>query len=355
MTKGFELGRLKVLSLALIASCASGQWLNYPTPGIPRLPDGKPNLAAPAQKATDGKPDLSGVWTINAAANPASLLKPGDAQPWAEALTKERQENLGKDNPSSVHCLPFGPGFASATNFLKIVQTPALIVILSEDLTYRQIFLDGRDLPAAPNPDFMGYSVGHWEGDTLVVATAGYNDPTWLDNAGHPHTEALRTVEWFRRRDFGHLEITETFDDPNAFVRPWTVNATGNLTPDSDLLEYVCNENNKDIAHLVGKASDQKGVAVEVAAEILARYAAVFAGTLPSGRPIRLEIFPVGRELWFSRDGGARQLLTPVANTKFLAPAGPQLEFFEENGEIVALQFYGVGFDTWLLRVRDGN
>jgi hypothetical protein len=346
-------GSLKLLcGLALIACCAAGQWLNYPTPGIPLMADGRPNLAAAAPKSADGKPDLSGVWTINAAANPASLLKPGDVQPWAEALTKERQENLGKDNPSSVHCLPFGPGFASATNFLKIVQTPALIVILSEDLTYRQIFLDGRDLPADPNPDFMGYSVGHWEGDTLVVATAGYNDRTWLDNAGHPHTEALRTIERFHRNDFGRLEITETFDDPNAFARPWTVKATGNLTPDSDLLEYVCNENNKDIAHLVGKASDAKGV--EVAPEILAKYAGVYAGTI-SGRPIRLEIFPSGRELLFSRDGRAKQPLTPISNVKFLARNGPQIEFIEENGEIAALQFYGVGIDVRLPRVREGR
>jgi hypothetical protein len=346
-------GSLKLrCGLALITNCASGQWLNYPTPGIPRLPDGKPNLAAPAPKAADGKPDLSGVWTIDAR-NPANVLKPGDVQPWAEALTKERQENLGKDNPSSVHCLPFGPGFASATSFMKIVQTPALIVILSEDLTYRQIFLDGRDLPAAPNPDFMGYSVGHWEGDTLVVATAGYNDRTWLDNAGHPHTEALRTIERFHRNDFGRLEITETFDDPNAFARPWTGKATGNLMPDSDLLEYVCNENNKDIAHLVGKASDVKGV--EVPPEILAKYAGVYAGSMLSGRPIRFEIFPSGTELLFSRDGGAKQQLTPVSNVKFLTPPGPQLEFIEENGEIVALQFYGVGIDVPLPRVREGK
>jgi hypothetical protein len=338
--------------LALIATCASGQWLNHPAPSIPRLPDGKPNLAAPAPKTADGKPDLSGVWTITAAANPANVLKPGDVQPWAEALTKERQENLGKDNPSSAHCLPFGPGFNSATNFLKIVQTPALIVILSEDLTYRQIFLDGRDLPAAPNPDFMGYSVGHWEGDTLVAATAGYNDRTWLDSAGHPHTEALRTIERFHRNDFGHLEITETFDDPNAFTRPCTVKVTGELTADSDLLEYVCNENNKDIPHLVGKASDVKGV--EVASEILTKYAGVYAGT-NSGRPIRLEIFPSGRELLFSRDGRAKQPLTPISNVKFLTPPGQQLEFIEENGEIVALQFYEIGVDARLPRVREGK
>ena len=143
--------------LALIASCASGQWLNYPTPGIPRLPDGKPNLTAPAPKTADGKPDLSGVWDIITNAVSANDLKPGDVLPWAEALAKERQENLFKDDPSTIHCLPDGPRFNFLPTFrghapLKIVQTPSLIIILGERLAYRQIFLDGRGLPADPNP-----------------------------------------------------------------------------------------------------------------------------------------------------------------------------------------------------------
>jgi hypothetical protein len=215
-----------------------------------------------------------------------------------------------------------------------------------------RFFLDGRDLPADPNPDFLGYSVGHWEGDTLVVATTGYNDRTWLDYAGHPHTESLHTTERFHRKDFGHLEITETFDDPKAYARPWTVNVSGELTADSDLLEYVCNENNKDIAHLVGKASDAKGV--DVAPEILVKYAGVYAGTR-GGRPIRFEIFASDRELWFSRGDGAKQPLTPLSNTKFAVPAGAELEFIEENGEIVALKFYGIGVDARLPRVREGK
>jgi len=350
-------GSLKLLcGLTFIASCASGQWLNYPTPGIPRLPDGKPNLAAPAPKASDGKPDLSGVWRINAgpySANIANGLKPGDVLPWAEALAKQRGENLGKDDPSNIHCLPLGPRFTFDANnsIKKVIQTPTLIVILSEDLSYRQIFLDGRELPVDPNPDFMGYSVGHWEGDTLVVTTAGYNDRTWLDAGGHPHTEALRTTERIHRRDLGHLEITQTFDDPKVYTRAWTVKVTGDLMPDSDLLEYVCNENNKGSAHLVGKA-----IAIEVAPEVVAKYAGVYAGTTSSGRPVRFEILLSGRELWFSRDGSARQLLTPVSNTQFLIPmGGVQLEFLEENGEAVALKISGVGIDVGVPRVREGR
>ena len=338
------------LILTMVATTAAGQWLHHPTSGIPRLPDGKPNLAAPAPKTGDGEPDLSGVWRSG---NIAFDLKPGDVLPWAEALTKQRRENLGKDDPSSVHCLPFGPRFNFVpTNFLKIIQTPTLIVILSEDLTYRQIFLDGRSLAADPDPNFMGYSIGHWEGDTLVVITNGYEDRTWLDYAGHPHTEALRTTERFHRSDFGHLEISETFDDPKAYARAWTVKVTWDLTPDSDLLEYVCNENEKDSAHLVGTASDAKSI--EVGPEVLAKYAGLYAGTR-GGRPIRFEIFPAGRELWFSRNGGPKQLLTAIANTKFALPAGPLLEFLEKDGEVVALQFNGIGFDVNLPRLREGK
>jgi hypothetical protein len=343
----------EIVCLLVLATTASAQWLNYPTPGTPRLPDGKPNLAAPTPKAADGKPDLSGVWSINYRPyneNVASDLKPGEVLPWAEALTKQRQENLGKDDPSSSHCLPFGPriNFATDAHPLKIVQTPALIVILGQDLTYRQIFLDGRDLPADPNPDFMGYSVGHWEGDTLVVTTAGYNDRTWLDYLGHPHTESLHTTERFHRENFGHLEISETFDDPKAYARPWTVKVTGDLMPDSDLLEYVCNENEKDSAHLVGKASDVKPI--EVSPEVLAKYAGVYSGTTRLGRAIRFDISLSGRELWSSRDG-AKQQLTPISNAKFATPGGAQFEFVEQNGEIVALQLYNLAGDARLPRV----
>jgi hypothetical protein len=146
------------------------------------------------------------------------------------------------------------------------------------------------------------------------------------------------------------LEITETFDDPKAFARPWTVKVTGNLMPDSDLLEYVCNENNKDIAHLVGKASDLKNIAVEVAPEILAKYAGVYAG-MRGGRPVRLEILLSGRELWVSVNGSTKRLLTPISNTKFLV--SEQVEFLEEDGEVVAVQLSDVGYDVRLRRVRE--
>ncbi len=116
---------------------------------------------------------------------------------------------------------------------------------------FREIFTDGRPLPADPNPTWMGYSVGHWDGDTLVVESSGFNDRTWIDTGGHPHSEALRVTERFLRRDFGHITLQTTIDDPKAYTKPWTVSYDLRLLPDTELLEYVCTENNKDMQHIV--------------------------------------------------------------------------------------------------------
>jgi len=135
----------------------------------------------------------------------------------------------------------------------KIAQTPGVVFILFEEFNhYRQVFTDGRGLPKVTNPAWFCYSVGKWEGDMFVVDTIGFNDKSWLDDPGHPHTEALRVTEKFTRRDFGHLEIQITIDDPKAYTRPWTVNARFDLVPDSELIENIC-ENERDTPHLVGK------------------------------------------------------------------------------------------------------
>jgi hypothetical protein len=243
------------------------QWMNHPTPGIPRTASGAPNLSAPAPRTADGKPDLSGVWGTDA--GPALFyvpggLKPTEIKPWVGELLKKRGDNFGIED-QQVRCLPEGPRF---NHFValpkKIVQTPTLILVLSEDLTYRQIFLDGRQLPKDPSPSFMGYSVGHWEGDTLVVESTGYKDATWLDFAGNPHSEALRLTERYRRVDFGRIEIQETFTDPEIYSRPMTVQVTATLVPDTDLLEYVCSENEKDRPRLVGTVSaEEKAIKAE--------------------------------------------------------------------------------------------
>ena len=265
--------------------CAHGQWLNYPNPGTPRTRDGKPNLSAPAPRASKGKPDLSGVWQTEDA--PSSEIRrlfgdfsyeavPGDdpttfnkyffniladfkpeeapIRPEAAAeLTRKRTEGLGfKDGPPS-HCLPLGVPGADILSYapFKIVQTPGLMVMMYEvDNTRRQVYTDGRKLPVDPQPAWLGYSVGKWEGDTLVVDTAGFNDKSWLDAFGHPHSEALRVQERFRRRDFGHMELQVTVEDPKIFTRPITFKVTEILLPDSDLLESFCTENEKDRPHL---------------------------------------------------------------------------------------------------------
>ncbi len=212
-------------------------------------------------------PTSLGIWHRKADRyynNVAADLKPGDVLPWAEALYQQRKADFGKDS-MEVRCLPFGPA-ASTTPYadIKILQTPALIALLLDDLTYRQIHLDGRQLPRDPNPSWTGYSVGRWEGDTLVVESNGFTDRSWLDYDGHPHTESLRMVERYRRRDLGHLDLDVTFDDPGAYARPWTVAVPLELFPDTELLESVCKENEKDISHMPGKPAGQERPEVKV-------------------------------------------------------------------------------------------
>ena len=234
---------------------ATGQWLKYPTPGIPRLPDGKPDLAAPTRRTVDGNVDLSGLWQPNAGGyqhNATADLSPSEFRPWAAALTKQRVEHFGRDNPVA-RCLPPGPAVRAMMAMVKIVQTPSLIVMLYESgILDRQIFMDGRALPQDPNPTWMGYSVGHWDGDTLVVESAGFNDKTWLDLTGHPHSEELRLTERFTRRDFGHMQLHMTIDDPRAYARPFTVPVDLRFVGDTELLEEVCNENERDAARTAG-------------------------------------------------------------------------------------------------------
>jgi hypothetical protein len=259
--------RLFIAALVLLlAGAASGQWLGYPAENIPRNRDGTPNLLAPAPRAPDGKPDLSGIW------QPAA--DPGDTaggiegivapkyqlnvmrdlkgavpfQPWAKELFDRRQANKMRDNPM-IQCLPAGvPRLDAYVHPYKIVQTPGLMVILYESQTmFRQIFTDGRSHPPDPEPSWLGYSIGKWEGDALVVETVGFNDKTWLDGLGHPHSDAMKLTERFRRRSFGHMDIEITIDDPKAYTRPIRYVQPQLLQPDTELIEYICNENAKPI------------------------------------------------------------------------------------------------------------
>jgi hypothetical protein len=246
---------LVVLLVALTP--LSAQWLHYPTPGIPRTPDGKPNLSAPPPKTRDGKPDLSGIWSTSGDMQYLQNLAADGIevpfQPWAAALYKERRENLGKGHPSE-RCLTHGvTDFDALGVGWKLLQTPSTIVILYEAYNhYRQILMDGRPLPEANQPAYMGYSVGKWEGDTLVVDTRGFNDIGWLDDGGHPQTEALHVTERFHRRDFGHMDLQLIIDDPKAYTKPWGPTLHLALHSDEELIESIC-ENEKDAPHMVGK------------------------------------------------------------------------------------------------------
>jgi hypothetical protein len=235
----------------------SAQWPKTPNPGIPRTKDGKADLSAPAPKLADGTPDLGGIWLVPGLKyliNIAADLKEVPFQAWAAAAYKEHMDTLGKDDPNNF-CLPSGiPEKDAVTSPWKIVQSPGLTVILYESRTiFRQIFTDGRPLPKDPNPNWQGYSIGHWDGDTFVVETAGSNGKAWLDTNGHPVTDALKVTERFHRKDFGHMELQITIDDPKAYTKPWTVTENAVLQPDDELIEYVCEENNRDVGHFVGK------------------------------------------------------------------------------------------------------
>jgi len=280
--------RWKLVALiAFLSYAAHAQWLNFPTPGTPRTADGKPDLTAPMPNALDGKPDLSGVWMheLTSVAEVKRLFgnrfddsikvdvpgmeigtqhkyafdilldyKPEEAMLRPAAVELQRQHRRGAGAESAAEVCTGVAGFPLAgllSEPIKIVQAPRLTLILYEVQNLRrQIYTDGRTLPKEVNlPDYMGYSVGSWDHDTFVVETAGFNDKTTLDAAGHPHGEGLHITERFLRRDFGHLDVEMTFDDPQMYTKPFTIKIPHNLMADADIFEDFC-ENEKDRAHL---------------------------------------------------------------------------------------------------------
>jgi hypothetical protein len=284
--------RLQTLKLGIVFAAslasASAQWLNYPEPGTPLTANGKPDLSAKTPRAPDGKPDLSGVWGVepsapgeierlygSAVANGPQAVagddirqmnkyflnlfidfKRGEEPIRPEALAKEAQlRKAGGDNPySTAHCLPYGmPTRYFNVRPLKIYQTPKELVIFYEvDGAFRQIHTDGRKLPVDPFPAWMGYSTGHWDGDTMIVDSSGYNDKTRLPG-GHIHSEHVHFQERFHRRDFGHMDMEITVEDPEVLTKPVTVKFMENLIPNSDILEYFCSEGERDSANIAAQ------------------------------------------------------------------------------------------------------
>jgi hypothetical protein len=265
--------------LALTPAALFAQWPNYPTPGVPKTADGKPNLAGPTPRAADGHPDLSGVWQYQRPPGTPAPAKPDPVtanqapatndiiplsvrtsqfwnlgasfkdglpfQPWAAELHRQRAASNSIDNPDA-HCLPLGVmQLHTHGQPRKMVQAPGVIVIIYEaNAGLRQIFTDGRPLPTDAEPWWFGYSTGKWEGDTLVVESTKFRDLGWLDVEGSPLTETGKIIERFRRPDFGHLEIQVTIDDPKAYTKPWTVTVHHRIMLYTDLIEFICQENN---------------------------------------------------------------------------------------------------------------
>jgi hypothetical protein len=273
-----------------MAAALLAQWPDYKTSGVPRSPDGKPILDGPTPKTPDGHPDFSGVWALRgggggfgrgqkggpkgqpAAGVPAPPPPSGPPAasfknigqgfkeglpllPWAADLLKKRRDENSKDNPDA-HCLPLGlMQLHMHPQPRKIIQTPNLMIILYEaQAGVRQIFMDGRTLPNNdPQPWWYGYSIGKWDGDTLVVETTGFRDDVWLDIDGTPLTSTGKLTERFRRPNYGNLEIDVTVEDPKVYTKPFTVRVNDRIMPDTDLIEFICGENEKSDAHLVGK------------------------------------------------------------------------------------------------------
>lgn len=314
-----------ITGLIFLSACAAipAQWLKIKTPGIPRKEDGKPDLTAPAPRTPDDRPDLSGLWNTEDntyVVNITGDLKPGEVLPWAEEVDKKRLEALDVDTPAT-RCLPGGPTEILGAQY-RIIQGPNVIAILYGSGAYRQIFMDGRELPKDPNPTWWGYSVGKWEGDTLVVQSAGFNDRSWLDFSGHPHTEELRVTERFRRADFGHMQVQVTLEDPKTFTKPFTIALGVNFVPDTEMLEYVCNENERDSAHLVGRASDEVKGDVKLGSQMLSRY----AGSYQAGK-LKATITVAGEQLMFSLGGKGAVPLTTLSETACYFPGGFPLDF----------------------------
>jgi hypothetical protein len=269
---------LVVASLLGESRMASGQWLHYPTPDVPRTADGKPDLMAPSPRLPEGRPDFSGIWQsavkipctpafskfvecgLEIGGSPLALNigagLPGGLpyQPWAAALVKQRTDDHSKDDPHA-RCLPDNPPRPyGLPHMTKAVHTPRLLVLLNEvNAMYRQIFIDGRPLPVDPNPSWNGYSSAAWDGDTLVIQTIGFMDGLWLDMAGSPMTDAAKMTERIRRPNFGTLEVQITIDDPKAYTRPWTVEMHQKITLDTELIDEFCLENEKSSQRMRGK------------------------------------------------------------------------------------------------------
>jgi len=273
-----KLGSLAVIAVAMNVTAASAQWITIETAGVPRLPNGQPNLGAPTPGTAEGRPNLSGIWMMAPDRPCPDLIRDGQDciekdlpsfqavnigyklpgglpyQPWAETLVRQRTSVFGRDDPH-VRCLPSNPPrIWTLPHRQKIIQTPGLIAVLTEfNASYRQIYTDGRALPVDPTPSWSGYSTASWQSNTLVVDTIGLRGDVWLDSSGSPISEGARLTERIRRPDYGHLEIELTVDDPKTYTKPWTIMVHEVIQLNIEMIDEICLENEKSLRHMVGK------------------------------------------------------------------------------------------------------
>ncbi|MGA0935374.1 MAG: hypothetical protein ACO3R5_09620 [Pseudohongiellaceae bacterium] len=318
-----------MLAVSLLISWpAQAQWFDWDLQGIPRLADGRVDMTAPVPRTFEGKPDFTGTWVPMDATG--SIFDRDSYQGWALDTLLEQETTFFVNDPR-FNCLPDGPASwlagTSVGGTRKIVQTPDFIAVLNPDMTYRQIHLDGREpVQDALLPNWLGYSVGHWEGDTLVVESAGFNDRTWLTREGLPHTDQLRLTETYRRLDFGHVELVIDYVDPGALTRPLQAVVTLEYRADNHILEIVCNESETAQSHYSGALTQAEAKVVEVPESVLATYVGTYQG-IWLGRNITAEVYLEDGELYLTRTprysdtGGntdsATSLLVPQSENAF--------------------------------------
>jgi hypothetical protein len=319
---------LAAMTLLIATAPAGAQWLDRKTPGIPRNADGSPNLTAPAPRGPDGKTDLSGVWNgPNVVARP----DPANLQPWVVDQARQEQQDYFKKRPY-YECLPSGPEAERFGGWKRVLQTPAAIAILNDDLTYRVIFMDGRQLEKDMAGSWMGYSVGRWEGDTLVVDSVGFNDKTWTSRYGIAHTESLRTTERYRRSDFGHLHVEVTYTDPGAYAKPWGFTEDMALAADTEMLESVCERSSDHWSTLSDTAT------VAVPPETRARYVGTYTG-IYDGNKRTVEVLLSGGQLMAKIVGAAN--IEGGLGTAGLNPDEPQVLLPRSQ---TMFEAFGLGF-----------
>lgn len=326
----------RILSCLLLLVASTGldaQWFGLQTPGVPRTAEGRVDMAAPVPRTADGRVELSGLWVPVDARG--SFFDAANIQDWARDVMAANESSFFQDDPR-FHCLPSGPSTlpagASVGGMRRLVLHPTMLVELRGDMTYRQIFLDGRELEEDPLlPTWMGYSVGRWEGDTLVVDSNGYNDRTWLSREGLPHSDQLKMTERYTRHDFGHMTLEVSYDDPDTFTQPVQATIDIEFRADTELLEIVCNESETGRQHYSGTMDQAEKQLVEIPLATLQNYVGTYRGVW-LGNPITTEFFIENGELVllrtprYSDTGGntdtARYKLVPQSQNAFDCSCG---------------------------------